>query len=70
MYAEDGSLKPEHAEQKWGDLGCGACVAFGKDPHPGPKLEGWVKDAGFEDVYHERFRLPIGPWPKDKHLVS
>ena len=70
VYSEDGSLTPEHAEREWNDLGCGACVSFGKDPEPGPKIEGWMKDAGFADVYHERFRLPIGPWPKDQHLVS
>lgn len=70
IYSEDGSLTPKHAEREWNDLGCGACVSFGKDPEPGPKIEGWMKDAGFVDVYHERFRLPIGPWPKDKHLVS
>ena len=70
IYSEDGSLTPEHAERKWNDLGCGACISFGKDPEPGPKIEGLMKAAGFVDVYHERFRLPIGPWPKDKHLVS
>ena len=70
IYSEDGSLTSEHAETKWNGLGCGACESFGKDPAPGPKLEGWMKDAGFVDVYHERIRLPIGPWPKDKFLVS
>lgn len=70
VYSEDGSLRPEHAEMKWNTLGCGACLSFGKDPYPGKKIEGWAKDVGFEDVYHERFRLPIGPWAKDQHLVS
>lgn len=42
---------------------------FGRDLCPGPKLEGWMKDAGFEEIWHEKFRLPIGPWAKDKHLV-
>ena len=70
VYSEDGSLTSEHAERKWNDLGCDACISFGKDPEPGPKIEGWMKGAGFADVYHERIRLPIGPWPKDKHLVS
>ncbi len=63
-------MKPEHAVQKWNTVGCNACSEFGKDPYPGRQLEGWMKDAGFVDVYHERFRLPVGPWPKDKHLVG
>lgn len=39
-----------------------------RNPSPGPKLEGWVKAAGFQNVVHRRFRLPIGPWPKDPHM--
>lgn len=70
VYSEDGSLTPDHAEAQWNKLGCGACESFGKDPFPGGKLERYMKETGFEDVYHERFRLPVGPWPKDKHLVS
>lgn len=70
IYSEDGSLTPEHAEYRWNQLGCDACEDFGKDPYPGGKLEGYMKEAGFEDVYDERFRMPVGPWPKDKHLVS
>jgi len=70
IYSEDGSLTPEHAETKWNKLGCNACVSFGKDPFPGAKLEGYLKEAGFEDVTNERFRLPVGPWPKDKHLKT
>ena len=40
------------------------------EPSPGPRLEGWVKDAGFTDVHHEKCILPVGTWPSDKHLVS
>ena len=29
-----------------------------------------MKEAGFQNVRVERYKLPIGPWPKDKHLVS
>jgi hypothetical protein len=27
-----------------------------------------VREAGFTKVTHQRFRLPIGAWPKDPHL--
>ena len=37
---------------------------------PGPQLEGWAKDAGFKNVVHQRFKLPIGPWPRDPHLKT
>ncbi|KAI4210665.1 MAG: hypothetical protein LQ351_006544, partial [Letrouitia transgressa] len=41
---------------------------FERDPCPGPKLGRYLRDAGFINVEERKFRLPIGPWPKDKHL--
>ena len=29
-----------------------------------------AKDAGFQNVHAQRFRLPIGPWPRDKTLKT
>ena len=69
-YSEDGSLKEEHDVFKWITELLRAARDFRRDPCPGPKLEQWVKGAGFENVDVQKYRLPIGPWPKDKHLVS
>jgi hypothetical protein len=33
-----------------------------------PKMPGWVKDSGFEDVREDSRVMPIGTWPKDKRL--
>lgn len=41
----------------------------GMEPCPGPKFEGWVKEAGFTEIVHEKLAMPIGPWAKDKTLV-
>ncbi len=68
-YSEDGSLKPEQNIKKWITTLLDAAKGFGRDACPGAKIEGWMKDVGFEDVQAEKFRLPIGPWAKDKHLV-
>ncbi|KAF6811293.1 methyltransferase domain-containing protein [Colletotrichum plurivorum] len=65
--SDDGSLTEEHETMKWDRGFIKACEQIGRDPCPGPKLEGWVKDAGFVNVVHQRFKLPIGPWPKDPH---
>ena len=40
----------------------------GMDSSPGPKLEGWMKDAGFERVTGTRRMLPLGTWPADRTL--
>ena len=41
----------------------------GCDPDPGPKLEEYMKDAGFEEITVKQCPLPIGSWAQDKHLV-
>ncbi|KAF2181082.1 S-adenosyl-L-methionine-dependent methyltransferase [Zopfia rhizophila CBS 207.26] len=41
---------------------------FGLEPHPGPKLENWVKEAGFINIEAKTLPIPTGTWPKDKKL--
>ena len=69
-FSDDGSLKEGASLAKFVRLFNEACSGFGRLSTPGPHLEGWLKDAGFINVAHERFRLPVGPWPKDKHLKT
>lgn len=69
-YSEDGSMTPEAPITDWVNTLLKASRDFGNDPHPGSKLGGWLEDAGFVDVRAEKFLVPIGPWAKDKHLVS
>ena len=68
-YSEDGSLKPEQHISRWIKELLQASRALGREPSPGPKLEAYMKDAGFENVAVHKYRLPIGPWPKDSHMV-
>ena len=69
-YSQDGSLKPEHSVSRWITTLTKACRDAGREPSPGSRLEGWMKEAGFVNVEAHKYLLPIGPWPKDKHLVS
>ncbi|KAF4838638.1 Secondary metabolism regulator LAE1 [Colletotrichum tropicale] len=67
-YSQDGTYTEKNATWGWNKTFVRACESLGRDPCPGPKLEGWVRDhGGFQRVYHERFRAPIGPWPKDPY---
>jgi hypothetical protein len=68
-YSEDGSLKPDSSLATWIGLIIQASNQRGRDPCPGPKLENWVRDAGFVEIQHQTLKLPIGPWPKDAYLV-
>ena len=69
-YCEDGSLTEDLHISKWIMELLDASRGFQRDPCPGPKLEKLVKDAGFQNVTAQRYKLPIGPWAKDPHLVS
>ncbi|KAI4272083.1 MAG: hypothetical protein L6R35_006495, partial [Caloplaca aegaea] len=69
-YAEDGTLGQDLPISRWITTLLQASRDFKRDPCPGPKLEGWMRDAGFADVHATRYKIPIGPWPKDKHLKT
>ncbi len=47
-----------------------ACDSIGRLLDPGPRLKGWVEDAGFENITQRIIPLPVGIWPKDKKMVS
>jgi len=52
---------------KWDNYFLQAAGKLGRDPSPGPKLEDWVNDAGFQNVVHRRFKFLLGPWPLDPY---
>ena len=68
-YSEDGSWDSTNAFATWVNGWRAAGEESGVEYQPGPQLAGWMHDAGFVNIKHEKFRVPIGPWPKDKHLV-
>ncbi len=67
-YSEDGSLTESHNTLTWINQLLDASAKVGRDPNPGRQLEGWVNDAGFQNVTHHKFKFPIGPWPRDPKL--
>lgn len=67
-YSDDGSLKPEDPLLFWISTLLDAARQLKRDPNPGSKLEGWAKDAGFQNIVHKKYKIPIGPWPKDPLL--
>ena len=69
-YSEDGSYREGLAVHRWATTLLKACRGFGVDPSPGPELEKQFKEVGLQNVVAKRYRLPIGPWAKDKRLVS
>ncbi|KAL1993329.1 hypothetical protein VTN49DRAFT_3278 [Thermomyces lanuginosus] len=66
-YSEDGSLKGTGIQRYYNEV-YGAFEEAGYEVRPGPKLEQWFKDAGFVNIHVEKFVIPYGVWPKDRHL--
>ncbi|KAL1990221.1 hypothetical protein VTN49DRAFT_6060 [Thermomyces lanuginosus] len=65
--SEDGSLDGTALQRYYQEV-YGAFETAGYEVAPGPKLEQWFKDAGFVNIHVEKFVIPYGVWPKDKHL--
>lgn len=67
-YSEDGSLEESSSTLQWINTLLEAARRIDRDPCPGVKLEERVKAAGFENVTHQRFKFPVGPWARDKDM--
>ncbi|KAH0846300.1 putative methyltransferase [Fonsecaea pedrosoi] len=65
IYSKDDSLAEDAALFKFHHYTCGRRTAAGYDSQPGPKVEGWLRDAGFINVQAVKLPIPLGIWPKD-----
>ena len=65
---EDQSPIPSPSPDRWTREIIAGIRSLGLEPEPGPKLESWIKDAGFVNVIHHLLPIPVGDWPKDKKL--
>jgi len=68
LYSQDGTLKPDNAMVKLMEGLVEACNKIGRTLDPAPSMEGWTKDAGFQNVKVDTMRLPVGSWPRDPRL--
>jgi len=68
FYSDDGTYAKDTAAYKWcAEIDAGL-RAMERDPQPGKSLRKWVTDAGFVNINEERYKIPVGMWPKDKKL--
>ena len=68
LQSPDNSVAPDSALATHNKLFQRLADEHGAEANPGSKLEGWVRDQGFTDVRVKHWPLPMGTWPKDKHL--
>lgn len=53
-----------------GQVSLQSCDKFGKSARTVDEMEQNMVNAGFTDVTVHSFKIPIGPWPKDKRLKT
>jgi hypothetical protein len=70
FYTQTGTFKHECPAGVWGKSIAEGVRILGMEPAPGHQLEKWMKDAGFINVSAHLLPMPLGPWPKDKLMVS
>lgn len=61
----DHTVKDDDAPIVWDQLLIKACKQIGIEASPGEKLEKWVKEAGFVNVTHRVFKMPMNVWASD-----
>lgn len=64
--SDDGSVSEGHIMPQWSQtfIDCGEQI--GKTFLITNKASQWIRDAGFEDVKEQWFKVPVGSWPKNK----
>jgi SAM-dependent methyltransferase len=65
---DDPELLNAPAVAQWQELVDKASIKFGKRINIAEGVEQGMKDAGFEDVRDDIYKVPIGTWPLDKRL--
>lgn len=67
----DGTFDPSGACATWtSNFHQIAYEVLGMDFDPIPKMQGWMLDAGFENVAIADEIVPVGPWPRDRRLKN
>jgi hypothetical protein len=70
FYTITGEWKPGCAAERWAEECVAGIKTIGREPEPGPKLERFIKEAGFVNVTEKVLAVPVGTWPKDRKLVG
>lgn len=66
--SDDGTVKEDNPLVEFFDKIVPAAQKFGCDLRIITQMPNLLEAAGFENVRTEVYKLPMGPWPKDKRL--
>ncbi|ODA76160.1 hypothetical protein RJ55_08443 [Drechmeria coniospora] len=70
IHCDDGTMAPDDPLRIFYDSAVQGLRAFGCDPMRTTELEDILDRAGFTNIRCVVKRIPIGTWPRDKHLKT
>jgi len=68
-HCEDGSNQGTYVK-RWNERLWQTGYKIGRDPCPGLIVEDLAREAGFTNLVHKIYKMPIGPWPSNKRLKA
>ncbi|KAJ5463278.1 hypothetical protein N7475_008222 [Penicillium sp. IBT 31633x] len=68
VHSDDGTLDKNSLLAGWGDNFIGCSERAGRSLLTQETMRGAMEKAGFVDTHEKLYKIPLGPWPKDKIL--
>ncbi|KAJ5728604.1 uncharacterized protein N7483_003112 [Penicillium malachiteum] len=68
VYSDDGSLPKDSVLSEWGHMFIPCGERAGRPLTTQETMRGALKQAGFVDIQEKLYKVPMGPWPRDKLL--
>ena len=65
IRSDDGTATEKDIAVQWVIYAAQAAAKLNREARPGLYLEQWAKDAGFINVKHRVFKIPVNGWPRD-----
>lgn len=67
-YCDDGTMPDNWPFKEWMATLDEAAMQADRPLRIASRLKRWYQEAGFVDVQEKVFKMPINPWPRDRHL--
>ncbi|KAK2589589.1 hypothetical protein QQS21_012732 [Conoideocrella luteorostrata] len=64
--SDDGTIPPDCAASKWGDLMLEAAARLNRPLDSCKRLQQQMQDAGFTNIVETIYKWPSNPWPRDR----
>ncbi|CAG8333113.1 unnamed protein product [Penicillium salamii] len=68
LYSDDNTLKEDSYLGGWGNNFIGCSERSGRSLLTQESMRGTMEKAGFVDAHEVLYKIPVGPWPRDKLL--